>query len=209
VTERLLPGLDADLPLAEVQPRAAGYEIEEQLVAAGALRVAGVDEVGRGAWAGPVIVCAVITDLSAPPELPRPDGNPVRLTDSKLLTARYREAFAKVLPGWLVSYAFGAAGPEEIDEFGMTKALRRAAIRALETFPQRPDAVLLDGKHNYIGGSWGNAGYPSPVHQQALAEFGPTRHHRLSWSYLDDLPQWKHLKKHRDPHAGEGQLTLL
>jgi len=43
VTERLLPGLDADLPLAEVRPRAAGYEIEEQLVAAGALWVAGVD----------------------------------------------------------------------------------------------------------------------------------------------------------------------
>ncbi|MCW2913406.1 MAG: Ribonuclease [Actinomycetia bacterium] len=266
MTERLLPGLDDDLPLAEVQLTAAGYEIEEQLVAAGALRIAGVDEVGRGAWAGPVIVCAAITDLSAPPELPRPAGNPVRLTDSKLLTARHREAFAKVLPGWLVSYAFGAAGPEEIDEFGMTKALRRAAVRALETLPQRPDAVLLDGNHNYIGGSWGvvspgergpgggwpvrceikadqrsvsvaaasvlakvhrdrlmadlaprhpgygfegNAGYPSPVHQQALAAFGPTRHHRLSWSYLDDLPQWKHLKKHRGPRAGEGQLTLL
>jgi ribonuclease HII len=55
----------------------------------------------------------------------------------------------------------------------------------------------------------GNAGYPSPVHQKALAEFGPTRHHRLSWSYLDDLPQWRHLRKHRNPLAGEGQLSLL
>jgi ribonuclease HII len=256
VREQTLPGFDAGLPPGAVRPgtaaQEAGYEIEQQLAAAGALRIAGVDEVGRGAWAGPVIVCAAITDLSAPPELPRTNGKPVRLTDSKLLTARHREAFTQVLPGWLVSYAFGAAGPEEIDEFGMTKALRRAAVRALQTLPQRPDAVLLDGDHDYIGGSWrvrceikadqrsvsvaaasvlakvhrdrlmaglaprhprfgfeGNAGYPSPVHQKALAELGPTRHHRLSWSYLDDLPQWKHLKKYRDPLTGEGQLTLL
>jgi ribonuclease HII len=253
MTERLLPGFDAEAPQpAGVRPEAAGYEIEEQLASAGAMRIAGVDEVGRGAWAGPVVVCAAITDLSPPPELPGPGGGQVRLTDSKLLTSRYRQAFAEVLPGWLVSYAFGAAGPEEIDEFGMTKALRRAAVRALQTLPRRPDAVLLDGKHDFIGGSWSvrceikadqrsvsvaaasvlakvhrdrlmaglaprhpgygfeaNAGYPSPVHQRALAEFGPTRHHRLSWSYLDDLPQWRHLKKYRDPLAGEGQLTLL
>jgi ribonuclease HII len=54
-----------------------------------------------------------------------------------------------------------------------------------------------------------NAGYPSPGHQEALAELGPTPYHRLSWSYLDDLPRWRHLKKHRDPLAGEGQLSLL
>ncbi|MGI8332801.1 ribonuclease HII [Actinomadura scrupuli] len=247
-----MPGLDAEAPRARPRPQTAGYEVEEQLAAGGALRIAGVDEVGRGAWAGPVVVCAAITDLSAPPELPRPDGTPVRLTDSKLLTARHRRAFAEVLPDWLVSYAFGAAGPEEIDEVGMTRALRRAAVRALQTLPQRPDVVLLDGNHDFIGAPWkvrceikadrrsvtvaaasvlakvhrdrlmadlaprhprygfeGNAGYPSPVHQQALAEFGPTRHHRLSWSYLDDLPQWRHLRKHRNPLAGEGQLSLL
>jgi ribonuclease HII len=54
-----------------------------------------------------------------------------------------------------------------------------------------------------------NAGYPSPVHQEALARLGPTPHHRLSWSYLDDLPQWRHLKLHRDPLACEGQVTLF
>ena len=134
----------------------------------------------------------------------------------------------------------------------MTEALRRAAIRALESLPHRPDAVILDGKHNFVAGRWPvrceikadarslsvaaasvlakvyrdrlmaalaprhpgygfetNAGYPSPGHQEALAEFGPTRHHRLSWSYLDDLPKWKHLKKPRDPHAGDGQLSLM
>lgn len=42
-----------------------------------------------------------------------------------------------------------------------------------------------------------NVGYPSPVHKAALALLGPTPHHRLSWAYLDALPQWRHLKKVR------------
>lgn len=222
------------------------YAIEEQLVAAGATCVAGIDEVGRGAWAGPLVVCAAVTDRSAPPE---------GLTDSKLLTARRRTAIADRLGGWLAAYAFGAAGPEEIDEVGMTEALRRAAVRALKALPARPDAIILDGAHNFLGhGSSGggrpwpvrtevkadlrsvsvaaasvlakvhrdalmaglghdeygfadNAGYPSPVHQEALRRLGPTPHHRLSWSYLDDLPRWRHLKKRR-PDI-EGQLSLI
>ena len=221
------------------------YAIERQLTAAGATRVAGVDEVGRGAWAGPVVVCAAVTDLSVPPE---------GLTDSKMLTVRRRTAIAGALEGWLVAYAFGAASPEEIDEVGMTEALRRSAVRALEALPDRPDAVILDGKHNFLGdrvssgrpwpvrteikadlrsvtvaaasvmakvhrdtlmaglgheeyGFAANAGYPSPVHQEALKRLGPTPHHRLSWSYLDDLPQWRHLRKHR-PEI-EGQLSLI
>jgi ribonuclease HII len=221
------------------------YAIERQLTAAGATRVAGVDEVGRGAWAGPVVVCAALTDLGMPPK---------GLTDSKMLTPRRRAAIAEELEGWLVAYAFGAADPEEIDEVGMTEALRRSAVRALEALPERPDAVILDGKHNFLGnraasgrpwpvrteikadlrsvsvaaasvmakvhrdtlmaglgheeyGFAANAGYPSPVHQEALKRLGPTPHHRLSWSYLDDLPQWRHLRKHR-PEI-EGQLSLI
>jgi len=260
-----LPGLEpppgSDAPESPAAPP-AGYEIEHELRAAlGARRIAGVDEVGRGAWAGPVVVCAAVTDLSPPPELPGRGGRTIRLTDSKLLSAAHREAFAEVLPGWLTAYAFGSAEPEEIDEVGMTEALRRAAVRALEALPEPPDAVILDGKHDYIGrlgaasggrprwrarceikadqrsvsvaaasvlakvhrdrlmaaldarfpgyGFADSAGYPSPAHQKALAESGPTPHHRLSWSYLDDLPRWRHLKKHRDPQAGNGQLTLL
>ncbi len=216
-----------------------GYAIEEQLTAAGATCVAGVDEVGRGAWAGPLIVCAAVTDGS-----PAPEG----LTDSKLLTPRRRDAIAEVLEGWLPAYAFGEASAREIDEAGMTEALRRAAVRALEALPRRPDAVILDGAHNFLGGRWpvrtqvkadlssvtvaaasvlakvrrdrlmaelgheeyafaANAGYPSPVHQEALKRLGPTPHHRLSWSYLDDLPQWRHLRRHR-PDI-EGQLSLI
>ncbi|HEY8480356.1 MAG TPA: ribonuclease HII [Spirillospora sp.] len=231
--------------------------MEEELRAASPdrdrpIRIAGVDEVGRGAWAGPVVVCAAVTDLSPPPVLEGRGTRTIRLTDSKLLTERHREAFADLLPGWLAGHAVAASGPEEIDEVGMTEALRRAAVRALEALPVEPDVVILDGKHDFLSHPWrvrcevkadqrsvtvaaasilakvhrdrlmaeldgeypgygfaDSAGYPSPAHQKALEEFGPTPHHRMSWSYLDDLPRWRHLKKHRDPLAGEGQLSLL
>ena len=68
------------------------------------------------------------------------------------------------------------------------------------------DAAMAGLGHESFGFAE-NAGYPSPVHQQALAALGPTPYHRLSWSYLDDLPQWRHLKQRR-PDI-EGQLPLL
>ncbi|WP_374207840.1 ribonuclease HII [Streptomyces sp. XM4193] len=214
------------------------HRVERSLRATtGAKVVAGVDEVGRGAWAGPVTVCAAVTGLRRPPE---------GLTDSKLLTAARREKLAVELSHWVTSHALGHASPQEIDELGMTAALRLAATRALEQLPVRPDAVILDGKHDYLGAPWrvrtvikgdqscvavaaasviakvqrdalmaelgvqhadfgfeANAGYPAPVHKAALAELGPTPHHRLTWSYLDVLPQWRHLKKTRLPDPAE------
>ena len=220
-----------------------GYEIERELAAFGATTIAGVDEVGRGAWAGPVVVCAAVVRAG----FPEPPGG---LTDSKRLTAKRRAELAAELPGWVAGYALGSASHEQIDALGMTAALRLAARAALGQLPERPGAVLLDGKHDYIGSPWrvrtavkadlrsvsvaaasvlakvyrdtlmaelgescpdfafaDNAGYPAPAHVQALTAHGPTPYHRLSWSYLDDLPEWRHLKVRR-PEI-EGQLTLL
>lgn len=226
----------------EPDPLVPSYAIERQLQAAGSARIAGVDEVGRGAWAGPVVACAVITDLSPPP-----DG----LADSKRLTALRRARLVDALTDWAVGVGYGESSPEEIDELGLTEALRRAAVRALGTLPLRPDVVIVDGKHDYLGTPWAvrcevkadvccvsvaaasvlakvhrdalmarlgpehpaygfaeNAGYPSPTHKRALAAYGPTPYHRLSWSYLDELPAWRYLKKHRHPAVGAGQLPL-
>ncbi|AUG79957.1 Ribonuclease HII [Kitasatospora sp. MMS16-BH015] len=218
------------------------HSVERSLRRAGAQVVVGLDEVGRGAWAGPVTVGAAVTGMRKPPE---------GLTDSKLLTERRREALAPVLADWVQAYALGEASAQECDELGMTAALRLAAVRALEALPVRPDAVILDGKHDYLGGPWRvrtvikgdqscvcvsaasvlakvnrdglmaelgtdhpafgfaeNAGYPSPVHRAALEEYGPTEHHRLSWSYLDALPRWSHLKRVRESPSQDEQLTL-
>lgn len=111
----------------------------------GARLVVGIDEVGRGAWAGPVTVCAAVTGLRRPPE---------GLTDSKLLTPLKRTALAEVLRSWVTHHALGHASPQEIDQLGMTAALRLAAGRALDALPERPDAVILDGKHDYLGPPW-------------------------------------------------------
>ncbi|MBW5483220.1 ribonuclease HII [Streptomyces bambusae] len=122
------------------------HTVERSLRATtGAKVIAGVDEVGRGAWAGPVTVCAAVTGLRRPPE---------GLTDSKLLTPKRRDELAVVLAGWVTAHALGHASPEEIDELGMTAALRLAAVRALDGLPVRPDAVILDGKHDYLGAPW-------------------------------------------------------
>lgn len=122
------------------------HTVERSLRATtGAKIVAGVDEVGRGAWAGPVTVCAAVTGLRRPPE---------GLTDSKLLTAKRREALDRTLREWVLSYSLGHASHEEIDQLGMTAALRLAAVRALEDLPVRPEAVILDGTHDYLGTPW-------------------------------------------------------
>ncbi|GAA5044477.1 ribonuclease HII [Streptomyces similanensis] len=122
------------------------HTVERSLRATtGAKVIAGVDEVGRGAWAGPVTVCAAVTGLRRPP---------AGLTDSKLLTVKRRTALDAELRKWVTAYALGHASPEEIDDLGMTAALRLAASRALGALPVRPDAVILDGKHDYLGSPW-------------------------------------------------------
>ncbi len=102
---------------------------------------------GAAAWAGPVTVCAAITGLRRPPE---------GLTDSKLLTVKRRTELAETLRTWVTAHAPGGMlPPEEIDDLGMTAALRLAAVRALDALPVRPDAVILDGKHDYLGAPGG------------------------------------------------------
>ena len=114
----------------------AGYALEQEIAGARSLLIAGVDEVGRGAWAGPVIVCAAIARAG----FPEPPGG---LTDSKRLTAKRRAELAAELPGWVEAYAIGSASHEEIDALGMTAALRLAARTALGNSPSGPTSSCL------------------------------------------------------------------
>lgn len=123
---------------------------EASLWDAGATVVAGIDEVGRGALAGPVSVgvCAVA----------RCDAWPDGLADSKELSLTKRLAMADALatfagPGFGLARAVGHASPAEIDEHGIIAALRLAGMRALGTIADAGvtvDAVLLDGKHDWL-----------------------------------------------------------
>jgi ribonuclease HII len=110
---------------------------ERALWAAGARHVAGVDEVGRGPLAGPVIAAAVI--------LPRDDVAWDGLRDSKRMTATEREAAAVVIRARAVAWAVGAASVREIDRVNILRASVRAMRRALARLPVPADHVLVDG----------------------------------------------------------------
>ncbi len=118
---------------------------ETALWDAGARLVAGVDEVGRGALAGPVSVGVTV--------LERCHTWPEGLADSKELTRAKREALAEVLPGYGIGRAVGHASPAEIDRYGIIAALRTAGHRALAELSAHrivPDAILLDGRHDWL-----------------------------------------------------------
>lgn len=104
--------------------------------------VVGVDEVGRGAWAGPLMVGAAV--------LPR-DRRVYRVRDSKMLTEAARERLFDRIAGWCVAWAVGAATQVECDELGMAEAQRRAARRALDGLGLTADRVLIDGNWDFVG----------------------------------------------------------
>jgi len=102
--------------------------------------VAGLDEAGRGAWAGPVVAAAVI--LPPDPERLRRQLGGVR--DSKTLTPEQREALFPVIMQTAAAVGIGMAGPEEIDALGIVPATRLAMLRALEALPTPPEALIVD-----------------------------------------------------------------
>lgn len=117
--------------------------LERRCWGAGEQVVVGIDEVGRGAWAGPVTVAAVV----APPE------HLAGIRDSKLLNRGERERASVAVRGWAVAIGIGHASYEECDALGMTAALRTAGRRALAELAGQgyePDRVILDGNHDYL-----------------------------------------------------------
>ncbi|HSM05155.1 MAG TPA: ribonuclease HII [Longimicrobiales bacterium] len=102
----------------------------------GCFRVAGVDEVGRGPLAGPVVACAVVL----PPDV-HIDG----ATDSKRLTREERESLAPVIRRRAAAVALGAASVREIDRMNILVATRLAMRRALAALPEAPGHVVVDG----------------------------------------------------------------
>ncbi|MEX0825146.1 MAG: ribonuclease HII [Acidimicrobiia bacterium] len=122
---------------------APGLVVERSLWEAGATVVVGVDEVGRGAWAGPITVGAVV--------VPR-DRRIYKLRDSKMLTEGEREARFDRVAEWCEAWAVGHASFEECDELGMSEAQRLAARRAIDGLGVTPEAVVVDGSWDFVGG---------------------------------------------------------
>ena len=121
-------------------------DYEKRFLPRGARFLAGVDEVGRGALAGPVSVGIAVVDLRRMDLL-------ADVRDSKLLKAADRERLDPLVRAWSVASAVGHATAREIDELGIMGALRTAGNRAwfqILGTGITPDVVLLDGSHNWL-----------------------------------------------------------
>lgn len=119
-----------------------GLRVERSMWEQGWHVVTGVDEVGKGAWAGPLTVGAAI--------VPK-DRRIYKVRDSKLLSADEREEMFDRIADWCEAWAVGHASHAECDELGMSEAQRLATRRALDGLGVHADRVLVDGKWDFVG----------------------------------------------------------
>lgn len=154
-------------------PKDAHLRFERSFKTQGHRLIAGADEVGRGALAGPVSVGMVMIDATTAKALKG-------VRDSKLLTAPDREALVPVIRTWAAAYGVGHASPAEIDSLGLMAALRLAGTRAwLQILAvARPDVVILDGNYDWLSAQpqaslfevSDGAGCDAPVHTKIKAD---------------------------------------
>lgn len=114
--------------------------LERLLVESAGGPVCGVDEAGRGPWAGPVSAGAVILN---------PDDLPAGIDDSKALTHARREALEIEIKARAVAWGVGFASVEEIDELNILHATGLAMCRAIEALAVQPAAALVDGNYRF------------------------------------------------------------
>lgn len=125
-----------------IKAKSPGLHNERGLWVAGSDVVVGIDEVGKGAWAGPLTLGAVV--------VPK-DKRVYKIRDSKMLTEPEREALFDRVADWSEAWAVGHASAAECDELGMSAAHRLAARRALNGLGVCPDHTLIDGNWDFIG----------------------------------------------------------
>src|SRR5437867_4292047 len=129
--------------LAEIVP---SIRHEAALLEQGFLFIAGVDEVGRGPLAGPVVAGAVVL---------RPEDRRKRwwrpLRDSKMLTASEREELSVLICDRAAGWGVGAVSHDGIDRVGIVGATRKAMAIAISQLPLKPDYLLVDGRERVEG----------------------------------------------------------
>jgi ribonuclease HII len=127
------------------RPIAPNLMLERQFHAQGCTLIAGIDEVGRGTWAGPVAAAVVCLPVDNPRLVKALRG----LRDSKEMTSRQREQMVMTIQAWALGWGIGSASSTEIDLEGIVAATKMAMGRALDAmraeFPQvDPHCLLLD-----------------------------------------------------------------
>lgn len=192
-----------------IRAKSPTLAVERELWAAGDSVVAGVDEVGRGSWAGPLMVGAAV--------VPR-DRRVYRVRDSKMLTEPEREALFDRVAGWCEAWSVGAVSAEECDGLGMSAAQRLAARRAVEGLGVSPDRVLIDGRWDFVGGGVtrtivkGDARCLSIAAASILAKVTRDRHMRAEAGhypgYSFELNKGYPCPRHKFALAGMGPTAI-
>lgn len=150
-------------------------QYEKEYLLQGYKCIAGVDEVGMGCLAGPVIAAAVVLNLK---------DIPPGITDSKKLSAKRREELSIEIKNRSLGFAIGKAEVEEIDSLNIYHAARLAMKRAVESLKVKPDFLLMDGrgkilceipqlaivKGDFLSVSIGAASIIAKVYRDALME---------------------------------------
>ena len=195
----------------------AGWGLERHLWSRGYARVAGVDEAGRGALAGPVVAAAVLLPYGDFP-----------FDDSKKLAPEQRERFAVQIKAVALAWGVGQASAAEVDAVNVLRATHLAAARALAALDMPLDALVTDylklsfsgpvsappkadaqsvqvaaasilaktardalmrdlHAHDARYGFASHKGYGAPDHLRALAEYGPSAQHRLTFAPVAKL----------------------
>jgi ribonuclease HII len=126
-------------PLEKTLPPAPTFDEEMRLWAAGYRHVAGVDEAGRGALAGPVVAAAVVA-----PAMSRYQGVWAEVRDSKLLRPAARAALVEPIQQAAIAWGVGIVPASVIDEIGIAPATRQAMVQAVAALCVRPDFLLID-----------------------------------------------------------------
>ena len=111
-------------------------EYERKHIKNGKVLVAGVDEVGRGPLAGPVVCCACIMPM---------DDIIEGVTDSKKLTEKKREKLAEIIKEKAIDYSICEISPKEIDEINILEAVKKCMVNAVLGLKVTPDITLVDG----------------------------------------------------------------
>jgi ribonuclease HII len=124
--------------MAEAPP----LRFEKELWALGFKYIGGIDEAGRGAWAGPVSAAVVVLPVDAGIRRPL-----ACVRDSKLMTPLQRERAAPIIKAEALAWGVGFSSSKEIDKLGILPATRQAMMRALEMLPLPPEYLLLDYIH--------------------------------------------------------------
>lgn len=150
--------------------RPPSLRLERRILRAGATTVAGVDEVGRGAIAGPVTLGVIVVHAPTPTA---PKGT----RDSKELSASARRRLVPQVRSWALDWATGDSSAAEIDEIGIMAAMRRALVRAFAQLRVRPDVVILDGRHDFASPAFAehNASHPAPHRPSVVTRVGADR----------------------------------